>query len=83
MRIILNSIYKNICLEDAILSPRIHLEGGELYFEPGIDISKNDISDHIMLHPFEEKNLFFGGVNAVSKDEAIGDKRRGGYGVVS
>ena len=28
------------------------------------------------------KNVFFGGVNAVSKSEAVGDDRRGGYGVI-
>ena len=65
-------------LEEAILSPRIHLEGNKLYFEPGIDISNNDVPDHITLHPFEENNLFFGGVNAVTLSEGASDPRRGG-----
>ena len=32
--------------------------------------------------PFKEKSLFFGGVNCVTKNEAIGDARRGGVGEV-
>ena len=78
VQVILNSIDKGRGLEEAILSPRIHLEGNQLYFEPGIDISDNDVSNQITLHSFEEKNLFFGGVNAVSATEGASDLRRGG-----
>ena len=78
VQVILNCIDKGIGLEEAILSPRIHLEGNQLYFEPGIDICDNDVPEHISLHPFEEKNLFFGGVNAVSLTEGGSDPRRGG-----
>jgi len=78
VQVILNCIDKKKGLEEAILSPRIHLEGSKLYFEPGINISYNDVSDNITLHPFEEKNLFFGGVNAVTQTEGFSDPRRGG-----
>ena len=30
------------------------------------------------MQPFDEKNLFFGGVNAVTINEAFSDLRRGG-----
>ena len=78
VQVILNYINKGMGIEDAILSPRIHLEGNQLYFEPGINISDNDVPSHISLHPFEEKNLFFGGVNAVTIAEGASDPRRGG-----
>ena len=78
VQVILNCIVKGKALEEAILSPRIHLEGNQLYFEPDINISSNGVPDHISLHPFEEKNLFFGGVNAVTLTEGASDLRRGG-----
>ena len=78
VQVVLNCIDKGMQLEEAILSPRIHLEGNKLYFEPGIAFSDNDVPDHIALHPFEEKNLFFGGVNAVGVTEGASDPRRGG-----
>ncbi len=78
VQVILNCIDIGMGIEEAILSPRIHLEGNKLYFEPGIDISNNDVPDNITLHPFEENNLFFGGVNAVTLTEGSSDPRRGG-----
>ena len=78
VQVILNCIDKGMSLGDGILSPRIHLEGSQLYFEPGVDISDKDIPKHISMHPFEEKNLFFGGVNAVTLTEGASDPRRGG-----
>ncbi len=78
VQVILNCIDKDMELEEAIFTPRIHLEGNQLYFEPGINILGNDVADHISLHPFIEKNLFFGGVNAVTLREGGSDVRRGG-----
>ena len=63
-------------------APRIHLEGDTLFYEPGIKIPNQKIKD-IILNAFDNKNLFFGGVNAVSRKSAIGDNRRGGYGIIS
>lgn len=78
VQVIINCIDKGVGLEEAILSPRVHLEGNELYLEPGINISPRDVPDHISLHAFEEKNLFFGGVNAVTLIDGFSDPRRGG-----
>ena len=80
IQVILNLLRNNMALHQAIDSPRIHLEGKTLFYEPGIKISKN-ISEDVILNAFNEKNLFFGGVNAVSRDDAIGDHRRGGHGI--
>ena len=54
------------------------MEGSQLYYEPGLSINENDVPDNFSLHPFEEKNLFFGGVNAVTLTEGTSDIRRGG-----
>ena len=46
--------------------------------EPTVEIDDNNILDTFSLHPFEDKNLFFGGVNAVTLNEGCSDPRRGG-----
>ena len=81
-QVILNLIVKNMSLQDAIDSPRIHLEGSDLFIEPGINLSNSQISNNFKVNGFKEKSLFFGGVNCVSHQEAIGDNRRGGVGEV-
>ena len=78
VQVLINYIGKEMTLQESIKESRIHLEGDELYYEPGIDISDNDVPDYLSLHPFEEKNLFFGGVNAVTLTEGGSDPRRGG-----
>ena len=78
VQVIINYICNGMTLKDSIDAPRIHLEGNQLLYEPGIDISSSEFPDHILLHPFEEKNLFFGGVNAVTLTEGASDPRRGG-----
>ena len=81
-QVLLNLIIKKMPLRDAINAPRIHLEGRELYFEPKVSIPNHSYFNHIKMIPFEDKSLFFGGVNCVSPNEAIGDFRRGGVGEV-
>ena len=78
VQVLINYIYKKLTLQESIEDSRIHLEGDELYYEPGIDISENDLLGHLSLHPFDEKNLFFGGVNAVTLSDGFSDPRRGG-----
>ena len=68
-------------LEIAISNPRLHLEGNTLFYEPNIEIPKHKLKN-IILNSFDNKNLFFGGVNAVSQTDAIGDNRRGGCGLI-
>lgn len=78
VQVILNYMVKGTSLEEAIIAPRIHLEGKELYHEPGISLDNIDLPEYFTLHPFEEKNLFFGGVNAVTLTDGASDIRRGG-----
>ena len=70
-------------LKKAIETPRIHLEGNTLHFEPFAPIpDKIFLPEYIKFHKWDNQNLFFGGVNAVTLTEAVGDLRRGGTGVV-
>ena len=81
VQVILNLLVKNMSVSDAINSPRIHLEGNTLFHEPGIIVPNNQLKD-VIINSFNNKNLFFGGVNAVSEANAIGDERRGGHGII-
>ena len=83
IQVIFNLLYKNYSLKQSIDESRIHLEGNTLFFEPYVNLPEEKYLEGLILNSFNNKNVFFGGVNAVSKDEAIGDKRRGGYGVIS
>ncbi len=65
-------------IQDAINFPRIHLEGNQLLHEPDVEIDHGLIIDNYSIHPFENKNLFFGGVNAVTLKDGYSDSRRGG-----
>ena len=70
--------------QQAVDAPRVHLEDGVLYAEPGIDLaSPGTFHDEVVR--FGERSLFFGGVQAVQRrDGALlgaGDPRRGGVAV--
>ncbi|MBI64905.1 MAG: gamma-glutamyltransferase [Candidatus Marinimicrobia bacterium] len=82
IQVILNVLIKKLSLKDAINNPRMHLEGNTLFYEPGVNIPNKKYLKNIILNPFKNKSLFFGGVNTVSSNDAIGDPRRGGVGEV-
>ena len=83
VQVVINYMINEMSLENSISSSRIHLEENNLYLEPTIDIDYN-LFEKMGLHisTFSDKNLFFGGVNAVSRDEAVSDSRRGGYSLI-
>jgi gamma-glutamyltranspeptidase/glutathione hydrolase len=67
---------------DAVQAPRLHFEDGIVYVEPGIDARALELSGRRIAR-FRERNLFFGGVQAVERDSdgafwGGGDPRRGG-----
>ncbi len=71
---------------DAVRAPRIHFEDGVVYSEPGVDTSSLEAAGRA-IGRFRERNLFFGGVQAVERDGAGrfwggGDPRRGGAAIV-
>jgi gamma-glutamyltranspeptidase/glutathione hydrolase len=76
--------------QEAVSSPRIHVEGREVDAEPGVDedaldrLSRSDWT----VRRWAEQNLFFGGVQAVARNPETGelsgggDPRRGGAATV-
>jgi gamma-glutamyltranspeptidase/glutathione hydrolase len=71
---------------DAVRAPRVHFEDGIVYVEPGIDTGGLEAAGRAIAR-FREKNLFFGGVQAVERDYqgrvwGGGDPRRGGAAIV-
>ena len=76
--------------QEAVSSPRIHVEGREVEAEPGVDedaLVKLESADW-RVRRWAEQNLFFGGVQAVARNPATGelsgggDPRRGGAATV-
>jgi gamma-glutamyltranspeptidase/glutathione hydrolase len=67
----------------AVDAPRVHLEAGTLFAEPGIDLG--DLAKEVRVVRFAALNLFFGGVQAALRRDGrlsgAGDPRRGGVAV--
>ncbi len=76
-------------LVDAVMAPRLHVEGTHLDFEDFFDDADRAelvaaFPDH---QPWPERNLFYGGVHAVSRDAngrfaGVGDPRRDGTALI-
>jgi gamma-glutamyltranspeptidase/glutathione hydrolase len=83
LQVILGVLDAGLGVEDAVRAPRLHFEDGIVYAEPGVDLAPLEGSDRTLAR-FRERNLFFGGVQAVRRDPqtgrlaGAGDPRRGG-----
>ncbi len=72
----------------AVDAPRVHFESDMVYAEPGIDVAAIEATGRAVT-AFRERNLFFGGVQAVEHDprsgelSGAGDPRRGGAAVAA
>jgi gamma-glutamyltranspeptidase/glutathione hydrolase len=75
--------------QEAVEHPRVHYEGGVVEAEPGIDPAALEAleADGWKVQRWRERNLYFGGVQAVARDPGTGemtgggDPRRGGVAV--
>jgi len=70
---------------EAVEAARVHFEDGVVYAEPGLDTAALEALGHPVAR-FRERNLFFGGVQAVERDRdgvfwGGGDPRRGGAAI--
>jgi gamma-glutamyltranspeptidase/glutathione hydrolase len=70
---------------EAVEAPRVHYEDGIVYAEPGVDVSLLEAA-RLPIARFRDRNLFFGGVQAVERDRdgcfwGGGDPRRGGAAI--
>jgi gamma-glutamyltranspeptidase/glutathione hydrolase len=79
LQVIVGVVDRGLGAQAAIDAPRVHLEEGTLYVEPGIEPETLGLPTVL----FSAPNLFFGGVQAVHRGadgalEGGGDPRRGG-----
>jgi gamma-glutamyltranspeptidase/glutathione hydrolase len=86
LQTIIRVLDEGMTADDAVKAPRLHFEDGVVYVEPGIDTSALEASGRGIAR-FRDRNLFFGGVQAVLRDDAGGfqgggDPRRGGAAIV-
>lgn len=86
LQTIVGVVDRGLDVRDAVEAPRLHVEAGRLWAEPGLPLDELDdlAAERIR---FRERNVFFGGVQAVRRDPAggepsgAGDPRRGGVAI--
>ena len=84
LQVIAGVVDHGLGAEDAVLAPRLHFEDGVVYAEPG---AAGDALGDREVVAFRDRNLFFGGAQAIERDRATGavsgagDPRRGGASV--
>ncbi|WP_037070466.1 gamma-glutamyltransferase [Pseudonocardia acaciae] len=87
LQVVVNVVDRGASAQDAVDAPRLHLERGLAYAEPGIDVAALERAGHAV-RPFVGPHLFFGGCQAVRRYTRTGameggaDGRRGGAVVV-
>ena len=86
LQTIIRVIDQGMLAGPAVEAPRVHFEDGVVYAEPGIDTRALEAAGRA-IGRFRDRNLFFGGVQAVQRDPSGrfsggGDPRRGGDAVV-
>jgi gamma-glutamyltranspeptidase/glutathione hydrolase len=83
LQVIVNVIDHGMDAEGAVGAPRLHFEDGLVYAEPGIEAAELEAGGRTMAW-FRDRNLFFGGCQAVERIpdggalDGAGDPRRGG-----
>ena len=90
LQTILNVIDFNLGAETAVELPRLHLERRVVEAEPGVDPRALDSLEKSgwAVQRWQQRNLYFGGVQAVARDPQSGelsgggDPRRGGAAIV-
>ena len=78
LSVINNLISGKMSLKESISRPRIHLEGDILHCEPNTNQTQYKTKN--VVH-WEDKNMYFGGVNACNPFESFADKRRDGVSI--
>jgi gamma-glutamyltranspeptidase/glutathione hydrolase len=83
LQVIVNAIDGGMEAQAAVDAPRLHFEDGLVYAEPGVDGAALEAAGRTLAW-FRERNLFFGGCQAVERQRGTrafsggGDPRRGG-----
>jgi gamma-glutamyltranspeptidase/glutathione hydrolase len=85
LQTIVRVVDQGLRADEAVVAPRVHFEDGVVYAEPGVDTAALEAA-HRPIARFRDRNLFFGGVQAVERDATGtfwggGDPRRGGASI--
>jgi gamma-glutamyltranspeptidase len=91
LQTILGVVDDGLPAQEAVDRPRLHYENGVVEAEPGVDPQQLDALEHdgYEVRRFAERNLYFGGAQAVARDPETGvlsgggDPRRGGAAVLA
>ncbi len=84
VQVIVNVLCGDMEVEEAVMAPRIHVEGNMLQVEPGVDEAQLDkLKNFFEIHRWNDLNLYFGGANSVTPQGGAGDPRRGGAATVT
>jgi gamma-glutamyltranspeptidase / glutathione hydrolase len=86
LQVISNLLDFQMSVEQAVSSPRVHWEAGVFNLEPGfakLQIDRSQFPFNGDLELWQQQNMFFGGVHAVTRSAAgelhgAGDRRRSG-----
>ncbi|MEO1094735.1 MAG: gamma-glutamyltransferase [Cyanobacteria bacterium J06638_28] len=85
LQVISNVVDFGMPLQAAVEAPRLHWEQGKLHLEPRLAqqlIKASDFEGIAEVVPWQQQNMFFGGVHAVASESGnlygAGDPRRGG-----
>ena len=85
LQTIVGVVDHGMAAREAVEAPRAHFEGGIVYVEPGVPVE--ELGDGVKVVRFRDRNVFFGGAQAIEQDIATGrmtgagDPRRGGVAV--
>jgi gamma-glutamyltranspeptidase/glutathione hydrolase len=88
LQVVVGAVDHGLAAGDAVLAPRVHFEDGVVYAEPGAGRDELRAAGRDIV-AFRDRNLFFGGVQAVERDprtgelSGAGDPRRGGVAVAA
>jgi gamma-glutamyltranspeptidase / glutathione hydrolase len=86
LQTIVRTVDEGLGAAAAVEAPRVHLEDGTVFAEPGVDVVALERAGH-EVRRFRARNLFFGGAQAARRapDGTVsggGDPRRGGAAVL-
>jgi gamma-glutamyltranspeptidase/glutathione hydrolase len=88
LQVVVGAVDHGLRAGEAVLAPRVHFEDGLVYAEPGPGRDELRAAGRDIV-AFRDRNLFFGGVQAVERDprtgelSGAGDPRRGGVAVAA